>query len=92
MAESNATRFLNAYNILDHSLRNQYNFKRSMAFSDVVRRSVLLNSVIRKYEDDLIDFGRLRNAIVHSGNETDVIAEPHLNVVEKLEKIAKIIC
>lgn len=89
---SNAERFLRAYNAIDHSLRNQYNFKRAMAFTDVVRRSVLINSVVRKYEDDLIDYSRLRNAIVHSGNESDVIAEPHLNVVEKLEHIAKLIC
>lgn len=88
----NATRFLKAYNNLDYALRTQYNFKRSMAFSDVIRRSVVLNSVVRKYEDLLIDYGRLRNAIIHSGNETEVIAEPHLNVVEKLEKIAKLIC
>lgn len=87
----NATRFLKAYNSLDYALRTQYNFKRSMAFSDVIRRSVVLNSVVRKYEDLLIDYGRLRNAIIHSGNETEVIAEPHLNVVEKLEKIAKLI-
>lgn len=88
----NATRFLKAYNNLDYALRTQYNFKRSMAFSDVIRRSVVLNSVVRKYEDLLIDYGRLRNAIIHSGNETEVIAEPHLNVVEKLEKITKLIC
>lgn len=89
---SNSERFLKAYNALDHSLRIQYNFKRSMAFSDIVRRSVLLNSVIRKYEDELIDYGRLRNAIVHSGREDEVIAEPNTNVVEKLERIAKLIC
>lgn len=88
----NATRFLKAYNALDYALRTQYNFKRSMAFSDVIRRSVVLNSVIRKYEDLLVDYGRLRNAIIHSGNETEVIAEPHLNVVEKLEKIATLVC
>ena len=81
---SNAERFLNAYNKIDHSLRIQYNFKRSMAFSDIIRRSVLINSVVRKYEDDLIDYGRLRNAIVHSGHDTDIIAEPHTNVVEKM--------
>lgn len=89
---SNAERFLKAYNAIDHSLRNQYNFKRAMAFTDVIRRSVLINSVVRKYEDDLMGYSRLRNAIVHSGNETDIIAEPHLNVVEKLEHIAKLIC
>ena len=89
---TNAERFLIAYNGIDHSLRNQYNFKRAMAFTDVIRRCVVINSVVRKYEDDLIDFSRLRNAIVHSGNEQDIIAEPHLNVVEKLEHIAKLIC
>ncbi|MBQ0017232.1 MAG: CBS domain-containing protein [Clostridiales bacterium] len=88
----NAERFLRAYNNLDYSLRIQYNFKRSMAFSDVIRRSVVLNSVVRKYEDLLVDYGRLRNAIIHSGNETEVIAEPHLNVVEKMEKIASLVC
>lgn len=87
----NANRFLKAYNSLDYALRTQYNFKRSMAFSDVIRRSVVLNSVIRKYEDVLVDYGRLRNAIIHSGNETETIAEPHLNVVEKLEKIASLV-
>src|SRR5574344_41546 len=88
---NNAERFLNAYNIVDHCLRVQYNFKRSMAFTDIIRRSVVVNSVVRKYEDDLIDYSRLRNAIVHSGNESEVIAEPHENVVEKLEHIAKLI-
>ena len=88
---TNAERFLKAYNTLDHSLRTQYNFKRTIAFSDVVRRSVMLNSVIRKYEDDLIDYGRLRNAIVHSDNDEEIIAEPKLSVVEKLEHIAKVV-
>ena len=89
---TNAERFLIAYNSIDHSLRNQYNFKRAMAFTDMIRRCVIINSVVRKYEDDLIDYSRLRNAIVHSGNESDIIAEPHTNVVEKLEHIAKLIC
>lgn len=91
MSESNAMRFLKAYNTLDYSLRAQYNLKRSMAFSDIIRRCVVLNSVIRKYEDTLVDYGRLRNAIIHSGNEMEIIAEPHLNVVEKMEKIAGLI-
>ena len=89
---TNAERFLNAYNMIDHGLRNQYNFKRAMSFSDMIRRCVVINSVVRKYEDDLIDYSRLRNAIVHSGGEEDIIAEPHTNVVEKLEHIAKLIC
>lgn len=88
---SNAERFIKAYNILDHSLRTQYNFKRSMSFSDLIRKAVSLNSVIRKYEDVLIDYGRLRNAIIHSNHSDQIIAEPVLSVVEHMEKIAKMI-
>jgi len=91
MKKSNAERFIIAYNNIDYGLRTIYNFKRSMSFSDVVRRSVVLNSVVRKYEEDLIDFGRLRNAIIHQGNSKYVIAEPHDDIVEKIEKLALLI-
>ena len=91
MKKTNAERFLTAYNNIDYSLRAIYNFKRSMSFSDVVRRSVVLNSVVRKYEDDLIDFGRLRNAIVHQGNHKFIIAEPHDDIVEKIERLSNLI-
>lgn len=88
---SNAERFIKAYNTIDYSLRTIYDFKRSLSFSDVVRRSVVLNAVVRKYEEDLIDFGRLRNAIIHQGNSKYIIAEPHDDIVDKIEKIAQLI-
>lgn len=91
MELSNATRFIEAYNRIDRSLRAQYNFKRSMSFGDVVRRCVQLNAIVRKYEDVLVDYGRLRNAIIHQNGEETIIAEPHLKVVEKMEKIANLI-
>lgn len=89
--KTNAERFITAYNSIDYSLRTIYNFKRSMSFSDVIRRGVVLNSVVRKYEEDLIDFGRLRNAIIHQGNSKYTIAEPHDDIVEKIEKLAELI-
>ncbi len=89
--KSNAERFITAFNNIDYSLRIIHDFKRSMSFSDVIRRSVVLNSVVRKYEEDLIDYGRLRNAIVHQGNSKYIIAEPHDEVVNKIEKIAELI-
>ena len=89
--QSNAERFITAYNTIDYSLRTIYDFKRSMSFSDVVRRSVVLNAVVRKYEEDLIDYGRLRNAIIHQGNHNYIIAEPHDDIVEKIEKLAELI-
>ena len=73
---SNAQRFLQSYNNIDYTIRTRYNLNRSMGFSELIRRSVALNYIVRKYEDDLIDFGRLRNAIVH-GNEDYIMAEPH---------------
>ena len=91
MKKSNAERFLTAYNNIDYGLRAIYGFKRSMSFSDVVRRSVVLNSVVRKYEDDLIDYGRLRNAIVHQGNHKYIIAEPHDEIVVQIERLADLI-
>ncbi len=89
--KTNATRFIDAYNKIDYQLRIQYNFKRSMSFSDMIRKAVVLNHIVRKYEDDLIDYGRLRNAIIHKSNDKYIIAEPHTDVVENLEKIARLI-
>ncbi len=92
MAEkTKAERFLDAFNNIDYSLRARYGLNRSMGFSDLVRRCVSLNYVVRKYEDDLIDYGRLRNAIVHQGNKPYIIAEPHEQVVEHIEKIERLI-
>lgn len=91
MKNTNSERFIAAYNQIDYALRTIYDFKRSMSFSDVIRRSVVLNAVVRKYEEDLIDFGRLRNAIIHQGNNKFTIAEPHDDIVEKIEKLAVLI-
>lgn len=88
---SNAMRFITAYNTIDNALRSIYNFKRSMTYADMIRRASNLNYVVRKYEDKLIDYGRLRNAIVHSSYEDVVIAEPHIDVLEEFEKIASLL-
>lgn len=88
--KTNAERFLSAYNNIDYTLRTRYNLNRSSSFSDLVRKAVVLNYVIRKNEDILIDYGRLRNAIVHNNDEF-VIAEPHDRVVEDIERIEKLI-
>lgn len=91
--ENLAERFIKAYNQLDYTIKNLYNFKRGMPFSDCIRRAVPLNSVIRKFEDELVDYSRLRNAIVHSTRDSEqVIAIPKQEVVEKLEHITKLIC
>ena len=86
----NATRFIMAYNRLDQGLREIYSIKRTLTFSDMIRKVANVNTVVSKFEEELIDYGRLRNAIVHRSND-EIIAEPNLEVVEKLEKIARTI-
>lgn len=88
--KTNSGRFLTAFNAIDYAIKTRYNFNRSMGFSEAVRRAVAFNFTIRKYEDDLISFGRLRNAIVHDAGDV-VIAEPHTEVVEKIEKIESLL-
>ncbi|MBE7075864.1 MAG: CBS domain-containing protein [Clostridiales bacterium] len=87
---SNSQRFLLAFNDIDYAIKTRFNFNRSMGFSEAVRKAVAYNYTIRKFEDDLITYGRLRNAIVH-GNDDFIIAEPHIDVVEKIEKIKRLL-
>lgn len=88
----NAKRFISCYNQIDQSLRAQYDLSKSSSYTEVIRRASRMNAFVKKYEDQLIDYGRLRNAIVHSFNESMVIAEPHTDVVEEYERLAKVIC
>ena len=90
--DSNALRFINAYNQIESSLRAQYDLKASMSYTETIHRAARVNSIVKKYEDTLVDYGRLRNAIVHSSSEDFVIAEPYPDVVDEYEKLAKLIC
>ncbi len=87
----NATRFLSAYNRLDQGLREIYSIKKNLNFADMIRKVAGVNTVVLRFEDELISYGRLRNAIVHNSKEDKIIAEPNIEVVEKLEKIARTI-
>jgi predicted transcriptional regulator len=89
---SNARRFINSYNKIDVQLRNLYDFKANQSFSDMVRRSADKNLVVRKYENELIDYARLRNAIIHKSIDEVIIAEPNDEVTQKFEMIEKLLC
>ena len=88
---TNAKRFIDSFNNIDYALKARYNLNRAMGFSDLIRKSVAVNYIVRKYEDDLVDYGRLRNAIVHSSTDDFVIAEPHTEVVEHIEHIERLL-
>ncbi len=89
--ESNATRFISAYNKIDKRLRARFNLKPTVSFTEVVRKSATYSAAVRKYEDELLDYSRLRNAIVHNSNDKIIIAEPHDSAVEHIERICEIL-
>ena len=53
--ESNATRFISAYNKIDKRLRARFNLKPTVSFTEVVRKSATYSAAVRKYEDELLD-------------------------------------
>ena len=89
---NNSKRFIRTYNQIDSALRVQGDMKRSISYTEAVRKAARTNSIVAKYEDALIDYGRLRNAIVHNSDPDLAIAEPHDEVVDEYEKIAELIC
>lgn len=88
---SNAARFINSYNKIDSKLRALYSFKPTQSFSDMVKRSAQVNSLIRRYEAELGDYARLRNAIVHQSKDGEIIAIPCDSVVDKIETIERLL-
>ncbi len=85
-----AKRFILAYNLMDQGLRSIYGMSLSMSYSDMIRKVADISPIIRKYKDDLLDYGRLRNAIVHKEGE-EIIADPNEEVVQRMESIARLV-
>ncbi|MFW6029696.1 MAG: CBS domain-containing protein [Halanaerobiales bacterium] len=88
---SNSRRLINAYNQIDKALRAQYSYNRKISFTDVIRRTMKFNAIVKKHGEKLISYGRLRNAIVHQNNVEVAIAEPNDKVVKEMEAIADLI-
>ena len=92
---SNASRFINSYNRIEAQLKLVYNAKATQNFTDLVKRCADLDITVRRYETELIDYGKLRNAIVHrtdGGAGETVIAVPCDEVVRQIEFIEKLLC
>ncbi|WP_172794012.1 CBS domain-containing protein [Sporosarcina sp. HYO08] len=88
MTVKNSERFIVAYNRIEKILADKADSSDYSPFYRLIDKVKITNSVVRKYEDDLREFGDLRNAIVHSRTDVDyVIAEPHDEIVERIELI-----
>ncbi len=88
---SNAVDFISAYNRIDAALRSIFKGKGNLQFSDLVRRCADINRIVGKYEEELLSYARLRNAIVHNSTREHIIAEPSNEATEELKLIARLL-
>ena len=94
MEYANAEKFLKSYNRIESQLKILYGGRATQNFTDLVKRCTDLNITVRRYENELIDYGKLRNAIVHRATDSQevFIANPCDNVVENISFIEKQLC
>lgn len=81
--------FLPSFTRIEKWLKSQLNNPKNMSFVEMVRRLAKQNETeIKKYEDDLLQFAQLRNAIIHERISTNfVIAEPNEWTIQRIQKI-----
>ncbi len=93
MDYANAARFLKSYNKIESQLKLLYHERPTQNFTDLVKRCTDRNLTVRRYENELVDYGKLRNAIVHRAGGSELfIANPSIEVVENIEFIEKQLC
>jgi predicted transcriptional regulator len=82
--------FIDCYNRVDKHLNIVGGFDSATNFSQKVKALSIKDSTIRKFKDELLSYGELRNAIVHNPKIGDEpIAEPHIDTLSQLERIYK---
>jgi predicted transcriptional regulator len=87
--QKRSERFEVAFNRIHSWLQKSAKDAPTDKYSELLRINYPRHSIIRKYYHDLKMYGRLRNSLVHDKIALDFyIAEPHENVVEKIERIA----
>src|ERR1017187_10542913 len=84
----NGDRFEGAYNKIDALLRKKVAGAKTLSFSAVVNEAARKDATVRANREDLLEYGDLRNAIVHDRGKTPVLlADPRGDVIIKIEKI-----
>lgn len=86
-----ANRFLAAFNTIDRQLSDISGDDGRLTFKRQVYLASRKNVYVKKYAEDLLQFADLRNAIVHTRKANTVIAEPHEEVVQTIERIMRLI-
>lgn len=81
--------FIVSFNRIERWLRNQLDFPNNMGIPEMVRRLKNKgNQQVALYEDDILQFAKLRNAIIHNKLKEDfIIAEPNEWTVKQIQTI-----
>lgn len=87
----NSERFLTAFTAIESDMNKRIKSDRYISYAELVRRMATIDRSYHKFQRYLEEFGDLRNAIVHERIDGEVIAEPHLKIVEEIEQIASVL-
>lgn len=89
---TNGERFITAFNKIDKLLKRELNIQSHISFSRMIDMAKKKHPVVQKYELDLKKFAELRNVIIHERIAPDyIIAEPHDEIVHRIERILNIL-
>ncbi len=84
----NAEIFLGIFNEVEKFLKNNYNQGKHTSFRYLLVKSSRFHPIIKKYKNDLITYGDLRNAIMHNfEKDGEAIAVPRDKVVAHFSDI-----
>ncbi len=87
MSREHSRRFLNAFIDIEQSLRQIARLSRHKPFYQMVTEAGDKDPFVRELSIELKKYGDLRNVIVHERINEEPIAEPHPEVVTRIEKI-----
>lgn len=82
-----STRFLDAFINIEQILEDKVRPKRHRPFYQLVDAVAQMDPFVHDIALELKEYGDLRNAIVHERINNEPIAEPHPEVVERIERI-----
>lgn len=87
----NSRRFLNAFIVIEQALEKIVQNKSYKPFYQLVDAGARIDPFVQDISIELKEYGDLRNAIVHERINDEPIAEPHYEVVLRLEKIGDLL-
>ncbi len=89
MDQAKSKRFLDAFHEIEGFLRKMTQMDSNASFRQLLDKAEPMSKPLRQHRNELDSLKELRNAIVHKRVKTkmitEVIAEPHLKTVERIE-------